>query len=149
LRRRHFPKERSFIPAHLTLFHHLPGQEVDAVLGTVRGLAAGEVPMRLEVVGLRFMGRGGAYRIESSALVAWRGRLAEAFAPWLGSQDRRPFRPHVTVQNKVPAEVARALYAELATGFAPFLAEGTAALLWRYRGGAWEAVAALPFRGAA
>src|SRR4051794_5730118 len=40
LRRAHFPPERNHLAAHLTLFHHLPGAEEDAVTATLREHAA-------------------------------------------------------------------------------------------------------------
>jgi hypothetical protein len=149
LRRRHFPPERNFLPAHLTLFHHLPGQEEAQVLATLAEFCRAQAPMALEVQGLRFLGRGVAFALRSAALEALRGRLAEAWAPWLGAQDRQRFQPHVTVQNKVTAERARRLMEELQAGFAPFAAEGRGLLLWRYLGGPWAPVASLPFRASA
>ena len=35
LRRAHFPPERNHLDAHVTLFHHLPGAEEDAVATAV------------------------------------------------------------------------------------------------------------------
>jgi hypothetical protein len=102
----------------------------------------------MRAAGLLFLGRGVAIRLEAPELPALRGRLAAAWAPWLGAQDRQPFRPHVTVQNKVAPAAARELHAALSSGFAPFPVEARGFLLWRYLGGPWERVAAVPFRGA-
>lgn len=93
------------------------------------------------------LGRGVAFRLESPELAALRRGLAARWAAWLGAQDRQPPRPHVTVQNKVRPEAARALHAELAAGFRPFPVEGRGLLLWRYLGGPWEPVASVPFGG--
>ncbi len=38
-RRRHFPEALNHIPAHATLFHHLPGDRERAVLETITVLA--------------------------------------------------------------------------------------------------------------
>ena len=48
LRRQHFPPAINYLGAHLTLFHHLPGAEVDAVCEELRTctLAQGELPLR-------------------------------------------------------------------------------------------------------
>ena len=35
LRRRHFPDALNLIPAHATLFHHLPGEEERGIAGGV------------------------------------------------------------------------------------------------------------------
>ena len=63
--------------------------------------------------------------------------LRARWEPWLTRQDRQPFRPHVTVQNKVTPAEARRTLAGLAAGFAPFEAVGTGLALWAYRGGPW------------
>lgn len=145
LRRRHFPEHLNFIPAHATLFHHLPGDRERAVIETVASLARAEAPPEVAVTGVRFTGRGVAYTLESPRLEAFRGRLAQAFAEALTAQDRQGWRPHVTVQNKVRPETARALHAALAADFAPHRFTAPAALLWRYLGGPWEALARLNF----
>jgi 2'-5' RNA ligase len=146
-RQAHFPPGRNLIPAHLTLFHALPGTEEGAVARILAAEAAATPPLALRVAGLRFLGRGVAFEVEGAAMVALRARLAAAFAPWLGAQDRQGWRPHVTVQNKVAPDAARATLAELGARFAPWEATATSLLLWRYRGGPWEAAGAFPLDG--
>ena len=146
-RRRYFPETLNLIPAHATLFHHLPGAREPGVIETVAALARTVAPPEVAVTGLRFTGRGVAYVLDSEPLSAFRGRLAETFGPDLTAQDRQGWRPHVTVQNKVAPETARALHAGLHEGFAPFRFTAPATLLWRYLGGPWEAIARLPFGG--
>jgi hypothetical protein len=51
--------------------------------------------------------------VASPALLALRQQLATTWPEWLGAQDRQRYQPHVTVQNKVKAEVVRHLYAQL------------------------------------
>ena len=53
-RRRHFPPERNIIPAHLTLFHHLPGDEEQRITAFLAELCAETAPFALSVSGLRF-----------------------------------------------------------------------------------------------
>ncbi|WFT83637.1 MULTISPECIES: 2'-5' RNA ligase family protein [unclassified Methylobacterium] len=144
-RRTHFPAALNRIPAHVTLFHHLPGEEERGIVETLAGAAREEAPAAVAVTGLRFTGRGVAYALDAPAVAALRARLARAFAPWLTAQDRQGFRPHVTIQNKVAPEAARALHARLAADFAPFRVTGTGLLLWRYLGGPWEARGRFPF----
>jgi hypothetical protein len=92
-RQAHFPPGRNLIPAHLTLFHALPGTEEGAVARILAAEAAATPPLALRVAGLRFLGRGVAFEVEGAAMVALRARLAAAFAPWLGAQDRQGWRP--------------------------------------------------------
>ena len=146
LRRAHFPPERNVVPAHVSLFHALPGDAVDEVLrDTVSGV--GEA-FPVEVTGLRSLGRGCALVLSSPELLALRGRLAAAWEPWLTPQDRQKNAPHVTVQNKVTPERARALLRELQADFVPYGVRATGLALWRYLGGPWEAVGSWPLRPA-
>ncbi|MCJ2137163.1 2'-5' RNA ligase family protein [Methylobacterium sp. J-026] len=144
-RRRHFPESLNVIPAHATLFHHLPGDRERGVIAAVAALARTVPPPEVAVTGLRFTGRGVAYVLDAPALAAFRSRLAAEFEPYLTAQDRQGWRPHVTVQNKVAPDVARRLHADLAAGFMPFRFTAPATRLWRYLGGPWEAVARLAF----
>ena len=144
LRREHFPAPLNHLPAHLTLFHHLPGGERDAVERDVRA-AAPSGPLVLQVTGLRLLGRGVAFELVSPELKALREGLARRWAPWLTPQDKQGLRPHVTIQNKVTPDEARALRDRLASTFTPFTARGEALLLWRYLGGPWQQEAEIPF----
>ncbi len=144
-RRRHFPPALNIVPAHLTLFHQLPGDREDQVRAFLAGLCAETTGFRIAVEGLRFLGRGVAYDIRSPDLQALRSRCARAFADDLIAQDRQGFRPHVTIQNKASPEAAKSLHAALQARFAPFEAEAVGLLLWRYLAGPWQRVAFLPF----
>lgn len=146
LRREHFPPERNHLRAHLTLFHHLPGDRLAEVIDTLAA-AASRPPPALQVTGVRSLGRGVAFEIASPELVRLRADLAARFRAHLTPQDAQGFRPHVTVQNKVAPDDARALKAKLEGGFAPWGARGEALLLHRYLGGPWSPEAELPFRG--
>ena len=145
LRRAHFPPALNHIPAHLTLFHHLPGERLDEVVAYLATSAVAG-PLQLRTVGLRKLGRGTAFEIEGAELKSYRGRLAHEWAEWLSPQDRQGFRPHVTVQNKVEPIAARALYDALGEGFRPFDLQGIGVLVWRYLGGPWRLEAEVGFR---
>ena len=147
LREAHFPPERNFIPAHLTLFHKLPGDRETEVVSTIRDVCRTQTPTAVRATGVRFLGRGVAYELESGGLEAVRRRLAGDWEPWLIPQDRQRFKPHVTVQNKVSPETARALHERLRAAFCPFEVRAEGLLLWRYMGGPWEPVGAYEFEG--
>lgn len=138
LRRAHFPPERNVIPAHLTLFHALPAEQLAALRPALAEACASTAPLPLRFVAPRSLGRGVAIVVDSPALSALRGRLAGAWRAWLIPQDRQGYRPHITIQNKVAPEQARQLYAELAASWSPFEALGEGLLLWRYLGGPWQ-----------
>lgn len=147
LREAHFPPERNYLSAHLTLFHHLPADREGEVLEEIEEACRHQAPITLKAAGLLFMGRGVAYKLEASELVALRKKLARAWEPFLTNQDRQGLRPHVTVQNKVQPEKARALHEGLEGSFSPFEVRGEGLLLWRYLGGPWEPVGVYPFGG--
>ena len=146
LRQRHFPPERNFLGAHVTLFHQLPPEHLPAIQMDLNAACSNQPPMELTVSPPFLLGRGLAYGLESQALNELRQRLAEQWKSHLTSQDKRPFRPHVTVQNKVAPAKARQLHAELSAAFAAFTARAMGALLWRYLGGPWKKLERFPFR---
>ena len=141
MRRRHFPPQRNHIPAHLTLFHHLPGDREAEVARSLADVCKDIAPFALTVTGLRFLGFGSAYALRSAALDPLRATLATHWANDLTAQDRQKFTAHVTIQNKAPADLAKQLFAELEAGFEPFEVTATGLLLWRYLGGPWERAA--------
>ena len=147
LRRRHFPPDRNHLDAHVTLFHHLPGAEEDAVVEVVEAVVRGRPAPRVEVTGVRSLGRGVAVALSSPELAAIRAGLARSWAPWLTAQDRTKRDLHVTVQNKVAPEEARRLHGALAAAFVPESTRSVALALWRYCGGPWEPVARFAFAG--
>jgi 2'-5' RNA ligase len=149
LRRRHFPPERNFLSAHLTLFHQLPEDDEAAVPPALASAAAATPAFPLEFAAPRSLGRGVAFDVRSPPLLRLRRRLADAFEPWLTRQDAQGFRPHVTVQNKATPAAARELLAALtAAADRPRTGRGEGLLLWRYAGGPWDAVDAFVFREA-
>jgi hypothetical protein len=146
LRRLHYPAARNRVPAHLTLFRHLPpGLETELARRLAHAAAA--PPPRAEIAGVIDLGAGSALRIDSAVLEDIRAELADAFHGLLTPQDQAPWRPHVTIQNKVEPGEARRLQAALRGRFErrPLTLKGLAA--WRYRDGPWEPIRTFPFRG--
>lgn len=125
------------LAAHITLFHALPAAAADLVRADVADVAR-YAPFEVEVAGVRSLGRGVAYELRSPELDALRAELAGRWQEHLSRQDAQGFRAHVTVQNKVSPEAARALLARLREGFAPGTARAEGLDLWRYAGGPWE-----------
>ena len=113
LRGLHFPPERNYINAHLTLFHKLPGEQEAQISADLGEVCRDQTPLTLTATGLRFLGRGVAYELSSPGLMTLRSRLAKKWQSWLGAQDHQGFKPHVTVQNKVSPEKARDLHEQL------------------------------------
>lgn len=137
LRRQHFPAERNFLQAHLTLFHHLPARE-EKIKTVLEHTCTAQPPIALTVAEVVNIGRGVAYKIVSNELQRLHAHLQQQWRQWLIPQDRQKLWPHVTVQNKVAPDAAKMLHRQLSGTFQPFTAWGTSLALWYYKGGPWE-----------
>jgi hypothetical protein len=128
------------------LFRQLPPSAEAELRRRLAAYAATEAPAAA-IAGVMDLGQGTALRVESEGLEDMRHDLALALRGLLTVQDMTPWRPHVTVQNKVEPREARALQARLRAGFErrPLAIKGLA--LWRYLGGPWEPVKQFSFRG--
>lgn len=155
LRERFFPNNRTFVSAHCTLFHHLPGDERDTVVESVREsvsafrqnhLPPGATALAVGVKSVFHMGRGVAYALELEPLRRLRAPIAERFAERLTPQDARKWRnPHITVQNKSSPEASLRLHRHLARRFEPCVVRVIGLQVFRYVGGPWAAEAAVKF----
>lgn len=146
LRRAHFPAERNLVPAHVTLFHHLPPSALDEVRALAREAAQSAAPPA-RLAGLMRLGGGVAFRIDSPALAVIRDGMADRLHGLLMPQDQAAWRPHLTIQNKVATRQAAALYDRLLQDFGPRPIAIAGLALWRYRDGPWEAIARHMFAG--
>lgn len=147
LRRAHFPPERNWLKAHVTLFHAFAPSLREELDGVLRRFAAEYAPPEAEIAGLMNLGRGTALAIRSPGMVAIREAIAGHFHGALTAQDAHAIRLHITIQNKVTPEAARALQAELAPSLQPRRFRFTGLGLHLYRNPAWEGVHNFAFRG--
>ena len=142
-----YPPGRTAVGAHVTLFHALPAHlrhDVEEQLDRMAAMAAFSVSVT-EVVPL---GRGVAYRLAAEEAHRLHASLQDRWRPHLTRQDAQPFRPHVTVQNKVDPEVARATLERLRVGFRPEVTRAVGLDLWRYDGGPWTLLSPYDFGSA-
>ena len=146
LRQQHFPLKRNFLPAHVTLFHALPGNQESAIRQTLHALCQQTSKLSARFPKLRSLGGGVAIEIESPELIQVRNQLAQGWSGWLSAQDRQGYRPHVTIQNKVTSDEAHRLYEQLSQTWQPIEGSGEGLLLWHYRGGPWELAAEFEFK---
>lgn len=146
LRRAHFPPERNRLRAHVTLFHALPPFVEDELLEVLGDLArAAPPPARLS--GLMKLGGGTALAIDSAEMVELHGVIAERMHGLLTRQDAQPLHLHVTIQNKVTGEAARALQAELGPQLQPRAFRFHGFGLYAWEDGLWRPIRVVPFRG--
>ena len=141
LRRQHFPPERNVLSAHLTMFHRLSGAQIERLAL----VAMPDAPIALDFDSLRFLGAGVAFNVRSPELERLRRDIIGAIGGELSRQDAQKWTPHVTVQNKVVAPTAKALFATLQQGFAPRAGQATALLVWEYLGGPWKLARRMAF----
>ena len=127
------------MPAHLTLFHHLP-PSLEAELSHRLAAYTAVPPPKTTLSAIINLGSG-----EELEDISY--DLAEAVRGMLTPQDQAPWRPHVTIQNKVEPKEAKRLQAELRARFEPRPLSIRGLASWRYLGGPWEPIKTHVFRG--
>lgn len=147
LRTEHFPPERNWLKAHVTLFHSFAPslrEELPRFLARVAGEYAAPPA---ELTGLMDLGGGTALAIRSPGMLEIRERIAEHFWDMLTKQDQGGKKLHITIQNKVPREAALALQSELGPRLGPRSFSFTGLGLHLYQNPHWDAVGQWKFRG--
>ena len=147
LRRAHFPPERNWLAAHVTLFHAFAPslrEELHRMLG---GVASEFAPPRASIDGLMPLGGGTALAITSPGMLTIREYIAEHFHGALTAQDSHRPRLHITIQNKVTGAEAKALQQALGPTIGERKFAFTGLGLHLYLGPHWQNVAHWPFRG--
>jgi len=147
LRREHFPPERNHLHAHVTLFHAFAPSLLDELKDFLPEVTREFAPPQGRVTGLMDLGKGTAIALESGELLRLRALIAEHFHGSLTDQDLHEPRPHITIQNKVTKEEARALQASLTPEIETRSFAFPALDLHRYEGGPWSHVKRMAFRG--
>ena len=147
LRRAHYPAVLNQVPAHVSLFHHLPGSELAAVKRRLQAVCGPLPPPQVDVIGLKALGRGVAFKLRSPELDSVRAELADGWQTLLIPQDRAGFQGHVTIQNKVTSAQAKTTLQALEAGFAAFSTRAVGIAIWRYLDGPWHPLGQVAFRG--
>jgi 2'-5' RNA ligase len=145
LRQQYFPPARNFLPAHITLFHALPGEAISQIQQTLQGYCSQTTKLPIVFPKPRFLGKGVAVEVDCPPLVQLHRGLATTWHTWLTRQDRQGYRPHITIQNKTSPETAHQLYEQLQQEWQPLQGQGEGLLLWRYLDGPWELIAEFTF----
>lgn len=139
LRRTFYPPERNVVPAHVTIFHRLPGErgrEIKALLAIVAGSRSA---FSVDVGEVKATERGVAVFLGSRELHALREDLVREWQPWLTDLDRRGFQPHVTIAGDLTRGEARHVVESVAAAVRPRRRVQAVGLhLWRYLDGPWR-----------
>ncbi|MFD1959183.1 2'-5' RNA ligase family protein [Novosphingobium panipatense] len=136
--------ERNRLRAHVTLFHALP-HSVEDELAAVLGDLARSAPPPARIEGLMKLGAGTALAVESPEMVALHAVVADRMHGLLTQQDAQPLRLHVTIQNKVTTQAARALQAELGPQLQPLSFRFRGFGLYAWEDGLWRLIHLFPF----
>jgi 2'-5' RNA ligase len=136
LRREHFPAERNYLDAHLTLFHALPDKPW--VVEDLKRLAKDQRPFDVTAQAIMSLGNGTAFKIISPELPLMHQKLQKSWFDYLSNQDRQKRNFHITIQNKVEPVAAKKLQSDMAQDFKPFSFTVHGVQLWRYQNGPWE-----------
>ena len=147
LRRAHYPTERNKLAAHVTLFHSFAPSLREELPRVLARMAAEFAPPQAKLCGLMQLGTGTALAIASPAMLAVRAEIAEHFLGALTAQDRHEPRLHITIQNKVSAQEAKALQRDLAPSLEPRQFAFAGLGLHLYLGPHWQPQGRWPFRG--
>jgi hypothetical protein len=142
-----YPVGLNRVPAHLTLFHQLPGRALAEAGHRLKTLAAHTPPLSARLAALKPIDGGVVIRVVSPELELVREDLADAFMGLLTLQDSHDVQFHVTVQNKASAADSRRCFETLKAGFRIHDTLIERLSLWRYLDGPWELIARHPLRG--
>lgn len=138
LRQKHFPPERNFLSAHITLFHHLSAEIISEIEEFLTQIASEQKTFAINFPTARFLGKGTAIEIESPELIDLHKKLAAHWRDVLTNQDKQKFKPHITIQNKVAPDKAKILFEEIKNSWKAKKGNIAGLQLWHYRNGPWE-----------
>ncbi|KAK7733913.1 hypothetical protein SLS53_008065 [Cytospora paraplurivora] len=142
LRERHFPAHLNRTPAHLTMFHALPGSHLSGIVAAIEEECHGLSPFRLATGSLFRMRRGVGINVGQGSRPArlLHEGLQRRWIGFLSEQDRQAWRPHWTIQNKVnDAAVVEETMREVGLKFQGAEGVSQGCVLWRYEnGGNWR-----------
>lgn len=130
------------------MFHSFAPSLFEELKDYLPRIAAEYAPLPGRVSGVMDLGKGTAIALESPDLLAVRAEIADHFHGSLTAQDLYEPRPHITIQNKVTKEEARALQAALRPQIQERLFTFPALELHIYEGGPWAFVKRAAFRRA-
>lgn len=152
------------------MFHALPGSEMETgLIPALEEVVCGEQgepgqqqhqtggggggPLRLATGNVFRMRRGVGIELarddETAAARRLHAELQRRWWAFLSEQDRQPWRPHWTVQNKAADDAAvDAAMEDVRTGFRGAEGLATGCTLWRYeKGGRWTFERGFDFSG--
>ena len=144
-RETYFPLVRNHLKAHLTIYHQLPGQQLEAIKGALASFAQDEDPPPILFETLMHRGGFVGVALASPALLELKNRIDLLLKDSLRAQDCKSYRPHITVTNLGSPSDAKRCYDSLLPQFTPWTGSSVGLELYHYRSGPWELAADFPF----
>lgn len=143
-RQEHYPRHHNHAPAHCTVLHKVPMEH--AGLRSLLTDPPAAMPFTAEVGRLLLYPNGVAYSLSAPQLHSIYSAMQKTFAGYLVAADRKPFSPHVTIQNRVTAFKAKQLHRRLSETFKPFPVEVHGLSIYTYHRGNWEVKETISFK---
>lgn len=144
VRRTHYPQAKT--PAHLTLFHAIPGM-IAAELADILRECTRAKPPRATIARVIDWQEATALAVHSEDLVLLRETIASRLTGLLTAADALPPALHITIQNKALRPAAIALQRTLAQTWHPTETTIPALTAHRVIAGQWHPIGRWPFRG--
>lgn len=141
-RKQYFPNYCNYVAAHLTYFHAAPDSSlfVDSLKAQ-----APQSAILMEANTIEPFNNGMAYAVKNERLQALHSDLQQQFLKQLSGKDKKIWKPHITVQNKVTEFKAQKSYLELAKNFTPFKFKVEGFNAYVYAKQKWEFIFFIPF----
>ena len=142
-RKFYYPNYCNFVPAHLTYFHAAPNNEL--FLNSLKAVAdIQQILMETECI-LPF-NNGMAYAAKNDYLQRLHAVLQQNFIKDFSGKDRKIWKPHITIQNKVTTYKAKKNYQELSANFEPFTFKAEGFNVYEYANKKWVFKFFIPFQ---
>lgn len=136
LRAHYFPTQFNKLPAHLALFHVLPGSHLKTIESDIFATCQRHQPFSISTREPFLLFRGVGLHVEAAPAMDIHTSLREKRAGILRKTDRN-FRSHYTIQNKVGARESRETMRELQQRLKGGTGEVDGLALWRSSWGCW------------
>ena len=142
LRKQYFPPRLNKIGAHITLFHALPGSQLESILTDISAVTHKHSPFPVSTHEPMRMSHGVALSAKNAkaneVFNDFKQRWGPADADFLSKQDQS-FRAHYTIQNKAEKEVADKSWEEVRNNFKRDHGQAIGLTLYQYmKGGRWK-----------
>ena len=131
----YFPARANYVPAHITLFHKLPANNID--IETELTAFAKHATFELLITDIMLSETSVSYSIVSSEVKHLHAEMQLKFEPYLIRNDKKILKCHITIQNKVTAYKAYKTHAFLIKDFKPFVVKAIGFTSWYYVKSYW------------